>query len=260
MGFTVRVLFTLMLWLCFRLRLCLPFSVSLCLCVLFWVLGYGSAQIWKGQRANRRCCQCFIVATVSWLLRSSLCLLAFVTIRRLKCVSKSQRPRHTHTHIHSIDKTRKNENQKKRFPSHSSKRVKAYQTPNLVALVFFSFIFLFCFEFPILEFATWPHLLQDRDEGNPCKGLLGYAVGSCCTIILYICIEQLLTQIRTKCSSKQDAKWVASWLTDGYLIYACQTNSGPYPFSIRFCFVACLTTNEFSGWKKRRSMMVTYTN
>lgn len=98
MGFTVRVLFTLMLWLCFRLRLCLPFSVSLCLCVLFWVLGYGSAQIWKGQRANRRCCQCFIVATVSWLLRSSLCLLAFVTIRRLKCVSKSQRPRHTHTH------------------------------------------------------------------------------------------------------------------------------------------------------------------
>lgn len=82
----------------------------------------------------------------------------------------------THTHTHSIDKTRKNENQKKRFPSHSSKRVKAYQTPNLVALVFFSFIFLFCFEFPILEFATWPHLLQDRDEGNPCKGLLGYAV------------------------------------------------------------------------------------
>lgn len=175
MGFTVRVLFTLMLWLCFLLLL---LSLPLVLGSMLWVstnMKRSASQ--SAMLSMFYCSYCILIAAFFSLLA---CLRHDKASQVRVQVAKTT----THTHTHSIDKTRKNENQKKSFPSHSSKRVKAYQTPNLVALVFFSFIFLFCFEFPILEFATWPHLLQDRDEGNPCKGLLGYAVGSCCTIIL----------------------------------------------------------------------------
>lgn len=101
MGFTVRVLFTLMLWLCFRLRLCLPFSVSLSLCSLPLVLG---SRLWVSTNMKRSASQSAMLS----MFYCSYCILIAAFFSLLAClrhdkasqvrVQVAKTTTHTHTH------------------------------------------------------------------------------------------------------------------------------------------------------------------
>lgn len=100
MGFTVRALFTLMLWLCFCLRLCLPFSFSLS---LHLVLG---SRLWVSTNMKRSASQSAMLS----MFYCSYCILIAVFFSLLACLrhDKASQVRvqlaktTTHTHTHTV--------------------------------------------------------------------------------------------------------------------------------------------------------------
>lgn len=98
MGFTVRVLFTLMFWLCFRLRLCLHLFFSLPL-----VLG---SRLWVSTNMKRSASQSAMLS----MFYCSYCILIAAFFSLLACLrhDKASQVRvqvaktTTHTHTHTV--------------------------------------------------------------------------------------------------------------------------------------------------------------